>query len=355
MGEGDVDASSDRSDVRVSDAILTQHGQKGGLRGAFQRTRLWLLVDADRRLVVALLAGTVFVMTVLLGLFGPVSVEQFLIGGTSIADAYIELQTAVITAITIVLAINQLILSPDLGPVTRQRQRLTDAITLRSEVEDIADETISPTEPSAFLGTVVDGIRIEIDSLAEAISESDDEDLRDDVQSYVAEARADTRAVNEALEKTTFGRIGFIGAVMHYDASRDITTVRRLESEHTDTLSNAQQVALTDVMDALKRYATAREYFRTLYIRSEFARFSRAMLYAAVPALVVAHYAVGIIGENALVATTLGVQDLLWFESAAFTVSILPALVIVSYVARLITVSETSIFVSPFTPGESSD
>lgn len=114
-------------------------------------------------------------------------------------------------------------------------------------------------------------------------------------------------------------------------------------------------MALTDVMDALKRYTTTREYFRTLYIRSEFVRFSRAILYTSVPAIVVAHYAVGAIGENSMVAATLGVRNLLWFEAFTFTVSLLPVLVITSYMARLITLSETSIFVSPFGPEKESD
>ena len=335
----------------MSDAILGEHPY-GGIRGALQRARLWFLVDANRPLVVALLAVAVFVATVLFGLFGPVTVQQYLTGGTSIASAYIELQTAIVTAITIVLAINQLIISPDLGPVSRQRRRLTDVIDVRSEVEDIAGETISPKEPSAFLGTIVDGIHKDVDRLADTVSEHDDEDLREDMQSYIAEVREDTQKVNEALGKTTFGRIGFIGAAMHYNASEDIRSVRRLENEYEEKLSNAQQMAINDTMDALKRYTIAREYFRTLYIQSEFARFSRAMLYVTIPALVVAHYATGVIGENVLGGTILGVRNLLWFESAAFAVSILPVFVIISYVARLITLSETSIFVSPFSPSD---
>lgn len=355
MGADQNGGVSSRSDVRVSHAILQHHGQKPGIRSVVQHVRLWVLVDADRRFVITLLAATVFVLTVLVGLFGPVTVQQFLSSGTSIAEAYIELQTGIITAVTIVLAVNQLILSPDLGPVSLQRQRLRDATTLRSEVEDIAETNTSPTEPSAFLGTIVDGLRKELHQLADVISEGDDEDLRNAIGTHIDEAREDTRRVSEALGKTTFGRIGFIGAAMHYDASRDIRTVRRLENEYASVLSTAQRMALSDVMDALHQYTTAREYFRTLYIRSEFARFSRVMLYVTVPALLVAHYAVGVIGENAMVGTTVGVPNLLWTESAAFTISILPVLVIVSYMARLITVSETSIFISPFTPVESAE
>lgn len=355
MSDDSRGASSDRTNVLVSDAILQPREGKSGVRRTLQRWRLRLLVDADRRSVVALLAGTVFVATVLVGLFGPVSVQEFLTGGTSIGDAYIEIQTGIITAMTIVLAINQLILSPDLGPVSLQRKRLTDAIGLRSEVEDVADEPTTPTEPSAFMRTVVDGIHREIDELEEAVADDTDAPFYDDVRSNIDEARADTSRVNEALEKTTFGRIGFVGAVMHYDASRDIETVRRIDNEYADSLSNAQQVALHNVLDALQRYTTAREYFRTVYIRSEFARFSRLVLYTAIPALVVAHFTIGIVGEDVLVATTFGVRDLLWLESAAFTVSILPVFVVVSYVARLVTISETSIFVSPFTPEKTSE
>jgi hypothetical protein len=65
----------------------------------------------------------------------------------------------------------------------------------------------------------------------------------------------------------------------------------------------------------------------------------------------VAHYPVRIIGPNALPGRTVGIAILLWFESASFALSALPVLVLTSYVARLVTISESSIVVSPFKPG----
>lgn len=103
-------------------------------------------------------------------------------------------------------------------------------------------------------------------------------------------------------------------------------------------------------MDALRRYTVAREYFRTLYLQAQFIRFSRAMLLTGLPALLVAHYSVGLIGPEALPGTTLGVRNLLWFEGGTFTVALVPIFVIISYVARIVTLAETTIFISPFTP-----
>jgi len=49
-----------------------------------------------------------------------------------------------------------------------------------------------------------------------------------------------------------------------------------------------------------------------------------------------------------LSGTTAGVRTLLWFESETFTITMLPVLVIVSSVARIVTLAETSIFIGPF-------
>jgi len=49
-----------------------------------------------------------------------------------------------------------------------------------------------------------------------------------------------------------------------------------------------------------------------------------------------------------LTGTTTGVQDRRWFEAATFTIAIRPVLVLVSYVARNVTLARTSVFIGPF-------
>lgn len=244
-------------------------------------------------------------------------------------------------------------LSPEFGPISHQRQRLDDILTHRSEVEDDADVVSTPTDPSGFLRLLTDATREHLRALEGATTENIDQELRDQVADFVERLRGEIGPVSDALEAQRFGEVELFGAAIHYDTTRDIHQLRRLRRTYDEELSDEQMVVLDDLLTTLKHYDVAREYFRTRYLQTQFIKFSRAILLTGIPALVVAHYAVGIIGPDVLTGTTLGVRDLLWFEAATFTAAVFPVLVITSYVARIVTLAETSIFVGPFSADKS--
>jgi hypothetical protein len=53
-------------------------------------------------------------------------------------------------------------------------------------------------------------------------------------------------------------------------------------------------------------------------------------------------------GPAVLTGTITGAQDRRWLEAATLTIAILPVLVLVSYVARIVTLARTSVFIGPF-------
>lgn len=344
------DRADDGAVTRVSDAMVEKGEQTVSSR--LREVELRLLIDVSRHGVIAGLAVVVFVTTLFVGAFGPASVQQYLLDGTAIADAYIELQPGIITAITIVLAINQLVLSSEFGALGHQRRRLEDVLSHRRDVEENADVVSSPTSPAGFLRTITEATREHLLQLDEA-TDDDDRALRDRLTACIEEIRHDIRPIGEALETRKFGSIELLGVAIHYDTTRDIHRIRRLRRTYDEEPSREQSRALEELLTALEQYDVAREYFRTRYLQTQFIRFSRAVLLTGLPALMVAHYSVGIIGPDVLPGATFGISNLLWFESATFTIALLPVLVIVSYVARIITLAETSIFVGPFSVGGS--
>lgn len=352
MADTDRERSSEADIIEVSDA-LTRRWEERGLPSRLLRIERWLLVDVSRRLLIASLAVCVFVTTVVVGVFGPASLQQYLLDGTPIADAYIELQPGVITAITIVLAINQLVLSPEFGSIGRQRQRLDDVLSHRRDVEESADVISSPTDPAGFLRTITDGATEHLLQLDEATTDSDDRELRRQLTEFGDAVRHEIEPVSEALEAQQFGHVELFGVAIHFDTTRHVHRIHQLRGTYEQELSDGQSTALDELLATLKQFDVAREYFRTRYLQTQFIRFSRAMLYSGLPALLVAHYSVGIIGPDVLSGTTFGVRNLLWFESGTFTITMLPVLVIISYVARIITLAETSIFIGPFSPDRS--
>lgn len=337
---------------RVSDAMVEREGERT-LGNRLREAELWLLIDAPRWAVIAGLVIGIFGGTLLVGTVGPASIQEYLLDGTAIANAYIELQPGIITAITIVLGINQLVLSPQFGPVSHQRQRLDDILAHRRDVETNADVLSSPTDPAGFLRTITDGMREQLHSLENLTGDSDDAELRNRLAEDIQDIRAGIDPVADGLDRYTFGQIQLLGVAIHYDADKDIHRLHRVRRMYDEELTAAQSQAIKEVQTVLKQYDVAREFFRTRYLQTQFITFSRMMLYTGVPAILMAHYSVGIIGSGVLTGATVGIPNHLWFESGAFAVTMLPIVVIVTYVARIITIAETSVFIGPFSAKES--
>lgn len=349
MGQRTEGQSGDESTVRVSDA-LRHEGSGRSLWDRVRRVELWLFVDAHRLSVVGLLALAVFGSIVLAVTLTPPSVMAYLARGTALAKGYVELQTIDVTVITIVLSINQLVLTSEIGSVGQQRSRLDEVLEHRTDVEELAGAPATPTDPEHYLRMILATTRDRVERLRASVGEDDDPALRRGVERYADDVGGEADRVEDALEDEAFGTIELIGAAMHFTTAEEIHAVRRLHEEHEESLSAAQAEAFEDVLEMLKLYTVAREYFRALYVKWEFIDFSRAILYVGLPAVVVAHLTIGFVDGNAFPGTTLGYPNLFWYETAAFTFVLVPVAVVVSYAARLSMLAKASIFVSPFSP-----
>lgn len=354
MAERAGDRPDAAASARVSHAMVVKEGDQS-LRSRLYEAVLWVFIDLSRLWLIAFLAVGVYVTTMLVGVFGPASIRQFLLDGTSIANAYIELQPGIITAITVVLAVNQLVLSPEFGSIGHQRQRLVDALEHRRDVEDTAGVISSPTDPAGYLRTIIDATRERLNDLEAAVEQVDDRELTEQVTSVTEDMHREIRHVSDTLGRKEFGHIEFLGAAIHFDTTRDMHRMNQLQRMYRDELTTRQVRAFDEVSTALKQYDIAREYFRTRYLQTQFIWFSLAMLLIGPPAIMVAHYSIGIIGPGVLTGATFGVTNLLWFEAGTFTAAMLPVFVIVSFVARISTLAETSIFVGPFSRTGSDD
>lgn len=75
------------------------------------------------------------------------------------------------------------------------------------------------------------------------------------------------------------------------------------------------------------------------------------MLYIGLSVLLATFYATQIYGLNVFPGTTLGIPDSLWFVSGAVAVALAPFAVLIAYVARLATISQSALFIGPFVAG----
>ncbi|WP_435180809.1 hypothetical protein [Halorussus sp. AFM4] len=342
MSGADVD-----SPTEITDTI--ERPDRGRVRRALFDLKRWFLIDANRWFVVGLLAAATFVLTVAVGTFGPVPVQRFLSEGVSPAAALVELLKTIVSVVTIVLSINQLVLSPELGPVSDQRGRFDDTMELRRESEGLLDDTVSPLSPGQYLDDLVSALRDRATDLPDVVDGGPD--LEADVEEFARKLVEDADNVNEELTDAKFGEFEAVAAVMDLDTSGKIRHLRRIRKEYADQLDDEERERLVEMVNALELFVTARGYLKTTYIRTEFINFSRALLYAGLPCLLLAFWASQTYDPNVLPGTTLGVENRLWFVSGAATVALVPFVILVSYISRLATISQSTLFIGPFVAG----
>jgi len=67
--------------------------------------------------------------------------------------------SGIITGVTLILTINQLIISQQLGPLGQQRDRLEGTLRFRQDIEGTTDLAVASSHPSEFLQALVEAAR----------------------------------------------------------------------------------------------------------------------------------------------------------------------------------------------------
>jgi hypothetical protein len=299
---------------------------------------LYLLLDADRRLITAGIVSLVFLASAGLSLTVP-GAGAALRSADSVDTVFQALIGATVTGVTLVLTLNQLVLSQELGAVGDQRERMDGAMTFRDDVRDLLGET-PPAEPSAFLRGIVD----EIADRATAVGNSGPID--DDLESMLDGTVRNAETVSERLDGASFGEFDVVRAALDFNYSWKLHVTQRALDR--DDLSEATRESLEALAEALHLFAPAREHFKTLYFQAELIELSRTVLYTAIPALVAAIGVVFYVDVEAYTGTLLGVNTGVLLVSAAAAVVISPFAVLLAYVLRIATVTGRTLSIGPF-------
>jgi len=306
--------------------------------------RLWLLLRADRRAVTAAVLAALFA-----GIVAVAAVASpALTDGDPIETYFQALLTAIVTGVTLVVSINQLVLSQELGAVGDQRERMRDALSFRSDAADAVDAAVSPPEPAAFLRALVETVRSRADAFELAVEDNPDEPFRTHATAYADSLREHADSVSDRLEDTQFGTFDVLFAALDFNYSWKAYEARRLRSEHAEAFDDDAEAALEGIIDAVELFGPAREHFKTLYFQWALIDLSRAMLYAAGPALLVSGSMVLFVDPAAVAGATAGVSNLVLLVAAASAVSLSPFALLFVYVIRIVTVAKRTLAIGPF-------
>ena len=253
---------------------------------------------------------------------------------------------AIITGTSIVVTINQLVLSQELGAVGDQRSRMRESVAFRDDVEaKLSTETVSP-EPAAFLTELTAGIRERSEALQTTVD--DETELADELTAYVDRLQATSDQVTENLSTAQFGTFEVLWAVLDFNYSEQIYQLRRIQHAHADECTEETAAAIEEILELLELFGPAREHFKTLYFQWELINLSRALLYISVPALAIIGGLTMYVDAAALTGTVLGVDSLVWVVAGGFTIGIAPFVVFTVFIVRIASVAKRTLAMGPF-------
>ena len=332
-GSATGDVASERDDSEGTDGSSAPGG------GATS----WLLLEGDRLAVASVVVGGVLLVFLLVlwrygyGSTRPSSPVYFL---------FSSLLTGDLTLITVVLSINQLVLSRELGAPGTLQNRIEGSVEYREDVEETVETAVSPTAPTEFLRFLHEQVGEQADRLDERVDDVDG-GSRSRLRSLAYALRDDVRIVNGTLdrqgEEGVFAVVAATIRTNHAEQLHEIGSIRAGDSSPADD-------AIDETLDRLESYLlqidVARNYFKTVYVQKELAFLSRLLLYVGVPAVVASGGALVI--YNA--ATSLGVLDplLAAVTGVAFTLGFAPLAILFAFVLRLAWVAEKTATVTPF-------
>ena len=230
------------------------------------RWKLWLLLQADRHALAAAILVGCFLALVGLSQVAPTSLRAMMADGYPVETTFQALVTAIITGVTLVVTITQLVLSQEQGPLGDQRNRMEGSMKYLEDVESLLDRSVSPSDPSTLLTAILDGIRDYANSLTEGADAVTDREAAAELEQYGDRVADDAETAMAQLEGAQFGTYDVVDAALEFNYSEKIYDGRRIRAAHED-LPDEVGDSLSNVLEGLKFYAPAREHVKTLYFQ----------------------------------------------------------------------------------------
>lgn len=307
---------------------MTPSGSDGRIRRAFSGAWRWFLLDGDRVAVggVVLLVGFVLVAGV------GHAVGAAVAPGVGPGHTTVPLVSALLSGnfllFSIVVSVSSLFVTGEVSALDREFGRVRSVVQYRRQLEDALDADHVPAEPDRFVRL----LSAEILSRAQELDDdlhAADVDLRADLDDYLSSLAAETGEMSDRLSAAT-SNAHLVAAMMDYNHDRQINDLRRLRSTHGDALPDRTDEAIESLLRLLQYFATARAYFKSLYIRQEFATLSRNLVFTSVLAVATTasflHF-LGAVPSSHLLVTTVE------------AIALAPFILVGSYVLRVSAVS----------------
>ncbi len=311
------------------------------------RIKLWFLMGGKRWLVTGVLVIITFITLLTAGFLYP-AVESSIRSSDSVDTLFQALLTAIISGVTIVVSFNQLVLSQELGAVKDQRKRMEGAMKFRSDVADVIQAPLSPSRPAQFIRALVQVSAERAKDLQDAVNDSADKNFRQEINDFSNSLIGNAEQVAEELDNARFGEFDVISSALNFNYSWKIFTARRIKKKYNDLLTEKGEEELEKLIEVLNLFGPTREYFKTLFFQSDLIDLSRRILFVAIPALLVSCYMIIFFNSKTYSIIIFNAETLVFVISLTTTISLLPFLILISYVVRIATITKHTLSIGPF-------
>lgn len=307
----------------------------------------WVFLVGNRLLVAGgVLVGIVSLLSAL-ELTGIASMQHvdatfYLLGGLVSGNA---------TLIGLVISINQVVVSRQLGSPGELREQINNVTEYRESVLAEPDVDVVPVTPSDFLKVLLQTSRRQVQRLGGYVTEEANEETREEIDEFVSGLTAHIDEMTHLLEQSGIGTFNTLAATLTTNYAQRIYQARSIKANYGEDLSEEAIEGLEDAVAQLQQIDVARQYFKTLYTQTELAYLSRVLLYT------------GICSELLLVITLLiftttessGVLPAGFPHIAVPIVTglgLAPLAVLLAFVLRLAVVTQRTAAITPFTTPE---
>ncbi len=323
-------------------------------RAKQSRFKLWFLLEADRWLVTAIFLLIVFGTFLSVGyLYSPA--ESAIRTSDSVDALFQAFLTATITGVTLVLTLNQLVLSQEFGAVGDQRERMEKAMDFRQDVADVIQSPVSPSRPAQFLRALVQVSKERAQDLKGAIVGTSKEELEEEIKDLTESLIGNADRVADGLDKAQFGKFEVISSALNFNYSWKIFTARRIQQRYSDAFNEEGEKAIERLIEVLRLFGPAREHFKTLYFQWDIINLSLRIIIAAIPALLVSGSMVAFFNSTTYSFILFGSNTLMLLIAVAATISLFPFLILLAYILRIATVTKHTLSMGPFILRETED
>ncbi|MFO8115433.1 MAG: hypothetical protein R6U01_08755 [Halorubrum sp.] len=341
--DDDDDAGDADSDADTADTMRERAGEN--------RVKLWLLLRANRLVVAGVLTLAVFVAFVVVAVAFSPSLAGKVGSSDPIETLFASMITVIVTGATLVVTIGQVVLTQETGPLGEQQERMDGTLGVRDSMSELIGSP-TPTDPAAFLDAILGATSRRAEELRKSVCKRggdgpDETALREDVDDLAEGVIENADTVRDQLDGAEFGSFDVVFAALNFDYSPKIGRTERIAADHDAALSDDERDLLGELKELLSLFGPAREHVKTLYFQWSLIDLSRQILYAAVPALVVAGLMLAVVDAGTFPGRTLGVDHVTLVVGAAFAVTLLPFSLFVSYVLRILTIAKRTLAIGP--------